>query len=353
MVTVTTTRAVSSKGGDPLEPLRRPEIFFSFFMFTADLQPDNAAYTELIARHIRELSSYGYDGFDLPIAPTFADHETELRSYVDLKHRLEDLGLGDLRISTNVATTKQFDPTSADPERRARALAYLRSRVDITAALGGALMAGPVIFPYNVYPVTEHGLPIWSDALQDWVRPGYARAQEIIAELAEYAGERGVTVGIEPVDHWEQAAPNLVGDVADFLEAFQPPNVGVCIDSSHVVLGSEGPEAFARQVERLAPEGRISSIHLSAPDRGQLVDSWIPWRGFLDPILPVYSGPFLVEVFNAVPAFLNSFRLTRRKFWIPGQDMPTRGVPDAYTVAAEAISTVREELSQFTAATVS
>jgi D-psicose/D-tagatose/L-ribulose 3-epimerase len=338
MVTATTTRR---------------EVFFSFFMFTANLQPNNAAYTEVLARHIRELSSYGYDGFDLPIAPTSIDHRTEIQSYVNLKHRLTDLGLGDVRISTNVATTRRFDPTSADPKQREAALSYLRSRVDITAALGGSLMAGPVIFPYNVYPEADDGQPIWSDALQEWVKPGYERAQSVISELGEYAGERGVVVGIEPVDHWEQAAPNLVGDVADFLEGFRGANVGVCIDSSHVVLGSEGPEAFGRQVERLAPENQISSIHLSAPDRGQLADSWIPWQAFLDPILPVYDGPFLVEVFNAVPAFLNSFRITRRKFWIPGENVPVAGVPDAYTVAAEAISTVREELSQFTPASLS
>ena len=337
MVTATTTR---------------PEVFFSFFMFTADLQPDDPAYTGVIARHMRELSSYGYDGFDLPIAPTSADHRAELQSYVNLKHRLEDLGLGEVRITTNVATTGEFDPTSADPKQRDAALSYLRSRVDITAALGGSLMAGPVIFPYNVYPMTEDGQPIWSDALQDWVKPGYTRAHPIISELGAYAGEHGVTVGIEPVDHWEQAAPNLVGDVADFLEGFRGANVGVCIDSSHVVLGSEGPEAFRRQVARLAPDQRVSSIHLSAPDRGQLTDSWIPWRTFLDPILPAYDGPFLVEVFNAVPVFLNSFRLTRRKFWIPGEDAPVRGVPDAYTVAAEAISKVRDELSQFTPASL-
>ena len=332
MVTATTTR---------------PEVFFSFFMFTADLQPDNPAYTEVIARHMRELSSYGYDGFDLPIAPTSAtDHRAEIQSYVNLRHRLEDLGLGEVRITTNVATTRRFDPTSPYREQRDAALSYLRSRIDITAALGGSLMAGPVIFPYNVYPVTDNGQPIWSDELQDWVKPGYARAHSVISELGEYAGQHGVTVGIEPVDHWEQAAPNLVGDVAEFLEGFRGADVGVCIDSSHVVLGSEGPEAYTRQVARLAPEGRISSIHLSAPDRGRLVDSWIPWQQFLDPILPAYHGPFLVEVFNAVPAFVNSFRLTRRKFWIPGEDAPVPGVPDAYTVAAEAISTVGAELSQ-------
>jgi D-psicose/D-tagatose/L-ribulose 3-epimerase len=351
MVTATTTRAVSSKGGDPLEPPKR-QILFSFFMFTADLRPDDPDYTEVIARHMRELAAYGYDGFDLPIAPTSADHHTEIQSYLQLRHRLEDLGLGDVPITTNVATTPEFDPTSADPGQQDAALEYLRSRVDITAALGGSLMAGPVIFPYNVYPLTEDGQPVWSDALQDWARPGYARAQGIISELGAYAGQRGVTVGIEPVDHWEQAAPNLVGDVADFLEEFQGPNVGVCIDSSHVVLGSEGPETFRRQVARLVPEDQISTIHLSAPDRGQLTDSWIPWRMFLDPILPVYNGPFLVEVFNALPAFVNAFRLTRRKFWIPGEDEPLPGVPDAYTVAAEAITTVRDELSQFTAASL-
>ncbi len=58
-------------------------------------------------------------------------------------------------------------------------------------------------------------------------------------------------------------------------------------------------------------------------------------------------------MFNAIPAFLNSFRLTRRKFWIPGEDAPVPGVPDAYTVAAEAISTVRNELSQFVPASLS
>ena len=354
MVTATATRAASSRGGDPLEPPVKREIFFSFFMFTADLRPDDPDYTKVIARHIRELSSYGYDGFDLPIAPTSAtDHGAEIQSYVDLKHRLTDLGLGEVRISTNVATTRRFDPTSPYREQREAALAYLRSRIDITAALGGSLMAGPVIFPYNVYPVTEDGQPVWSDALQDWVKPGYARARGIISELGGYAGERGITVGIEPVDHWEQAAPNLVGDVADFLEEFSGDNVGVCIDSSHVTLGSEGPETFRRQVARLTPERRISSIHLSAPDRGQLADSWIPWQTFLDPILPVYDGPFLVEVFNAIPAFLNSFRLTRRKFWIPGEDAPVPGVPNAYTVAAEAISTVRNELSLVVPASLS
>jgi hypothetical protein len=39
--------------------------------------------------------------------------------------------------------------------------------------------------------------------------------------------------------------------------------------------------------------------------------------------------------------------LTRRKFWIPGEDEPAAGVPDAYTVAGEAIEALEKQLSDY------
>src|SRR5208337_184706 len=47
----------------------RPDIYFSFFMFTADLQPDDANYTDTIVSHMQALLDLGYDGFDLPSRP--------------------------------------------------------------------------------------------------------------------------------------------------------------------------------------------------------------------------------------------------------------------------------------------
>lgn len=331
-------------------PSTERDVYFSFFMFTADLRPDDREYTATIVRHIKELRSYGYAGFDLPIAPPPAslDPGVELESYRGLKHALDDAGLGDVSFSTNVFVTRTFDPSSPYREQREAAAAYLRSRVDITAALGGSLLAGPIIFPYNVYPVTDSGEPMWSDALQAWSQPGYGHARNVLAELGDYAGERGVTLGIEPVDHWETPTPNDVGEVANFLDHVSSPAVGVCIDSAHVLLGSEGPAAFRAQVERLGAGNRISSIHVSAPDRGALTDSWIPWDGFLGPVLAHYNGPLLIEVFNAVPPFVSGLRLTRPKFWVPGEDAPVRTVPDAYTVAAQGFAALRDELAKRT-----
>jgi sugar phosphate isomerase/epimerase len=245
-----------------------------------------------------------------------------------------------------VAAFRNFDPSSMDKGWREIGQDYLISRVDITKALRADIMAGPIILPYNIFPTTEKNQPIWSDDLQDWLVPRYQHAQRVLDILGNYAASQGVKVAIEPVDHWETPAPNLVRDVARFIRKVNSPFVGVCIDSAHVVLGSDGPKIFVPEVEQILAGRRLHYVHISAPDRGAVHDSWIPWASFLRPILNGYDGPFLVEVFNAIPVFLNSLRITRRKFRIPGEDTPDQHHPDAYTIAREAILKVRQELSE-------
>jgi sugar phosphate isomerase/epimerase len=325
------------------------DIYLSFFMFTTNLRPGDPQYAKVIAGHMKELRGLGYKGFDMPVFPTDTrDHRAELDGYRDLKRALDQAGLDDMGFTTNVAAVTEFDPTAPDPANRAQALAYLKSRVDITAALGGHIMAGPIVFPYNVFPVTQDKQPIWSDALQDWAGPGYRNAQPIINEAGEHAESQNVRLAIEPVDHWEQAAPNMIGDVLGFLDGVASRQVGVCVDIAHVVLGSSGPDTFKRQVREIVAADRLNYVQVSAPDRGAVLDSWIPWHVFLPAVLPSYQGPLLIEVFNAIPAFLTPLHLTRRKFWIPGEDEPVAGVPDAYTVAGEAIEALEKELTKYT-----
>ncbi|MET9931808.1 MULTISPECIES: sugar phosphate isomerase/epimerase family protein [unclassified Streptomyces] len=321
------------------------DIYLSFFMFTVNLHPDDPQYTEVVVRHMKELQNIGYTGFDMPVFPDGAgDPRADVLRYEKLREALDAAGLEDVGLTTNVATTPACNPTSLIPEEREAALVYLKSRVDITAALRSTIMAGPVLFPYNVFP-THNGQPLWSDALQDWLRPRYQIAQPLFERLGEYAAEKGVQVAIEPVDHWETPAPNTVRDVLDFLADVRSPHIGVCVDSSHVVLGSSGPETYRRDIQDVAGQQRLHYVQVSPPDRGEVADSWIPWRTFLGPVLPVYDGPLLIEVFNAIPAFLGSLRLTRRKFWIPMEDEPVPGVPSAYEVAEDGIKKLRSELT--------
>lgn len=327
----------------------RREIYFSFFMFTADLRPDDTRYTHVLIRHLKALTEMGYDGFDVHIAaqPSTVDHKLEVDSYVALRKAFDEAGLTDVRFTTNVGTTRTFDITSPYEEQRKQALSYLRSRVDITRVLGGdSIMSGPFLYPYGVFPTTDLDEPLWSDALLDWMTPRYAAARSVFEDLAEYAARKEVKLAIEPVKSWETPPPNMVSEVLDFLEEIESlPAGGVTIDTAQVVMESQGPAIFKRNVARAVQQNRLFYVHISAPDRGAVRDSWIPWDIMLGEIEPVYRGPYLVEVFNAIPPFVSSMRMARRRFWRPGEDDPEPDRDSAYDVASAGLATLREQIA--------
>jgi sugar phosphate isomerase/epimerase len=327
------------------------EIYFSFFMFTVDLRPDDTRYTQVLIDHLKALTEMGYDGFDMHIASQAAnvDHQLEVDSYVRLKKAFDEAGLKDTKFATNVGTTRTFDPTSPYKEQRKQALSYLKSRVDITSVLGGgeSIMSGPFLYPYGVFPLTDLGETIWSDALQDWMKPRYLAARSIFQELAEYASTKGVKLAIEPVKNWEMPPPNMVSEVLDFLDSVETSSCGVTLDTAQVQMESQGPTIFKQNVARAVQKNRLSYVHISAPDRGAVRDSWIPWDIMLGELQPVYRGPYLIEVFNAIPPLDSSMRMARRRFWRPGEDDPEPKLDSAYDVARAALEELRKQLHSF------
>jgi sugar phosphate isomerase/epimerase len=326
------------------------EIFFSFFMFTADLRPNDEAYAKILIRHLRALTEMGYTGFDMHIAPLPArvSHNHEVKSYESLKRSFDQAGFKEAKFTTNVGTTRIFDPTSPYREQREQALAYLKSRVEITAVLGGeSIMAGPFLYPYGVFPLTDDGASIWSDELQDWLKPRYQAAQDCFEELGEYAAKRGVKLAIEPVKSWETPGPNQVSDALEFLQRIKPKQVGVAVDTAQVVMESQGPSVFVANIAAAHKTQRLHYVHISAPDRGAVRDSWIPWDIVMPEILPIYHGPLLIEVFNAVPPFVESMRMSRRRFWRPGEDKEERGLPSAYDIAREGLQALQEQIARY------
>ena len=339
------------------QEFNKRDIFFSFFMFTADLRPHDKAYTQILINHLKALTQLGYTGFDMHIASPSGtlDFVKELDNYKQLKEAFNSAGFSDIRFNTNVGTTRSFDPTSPYQEQREEALRYLKSRVDITSILGGkqAIMSGPFLYPYGVFPITDDGQSLWSDALQDWMKPRYEDAISIFKELSAYAIQKEVVLAIEPIKNWESPPPNMVSEVLDFCDMLGDISpCGVALDTAQCVMESQGPQVFNSNVERAIQKGRLCYVHISAPDRGKIHDSWIPWQLMLSEIDPVYSGPYLIEVFNAVPPFESSMRMTRRRYWRPGED-PESSYPSAYEIAASAMAELKKHLNQIQSIPVS
>ncbi|NEO00783.1 MAG: TIM barrel protein, partial [Moorea sp. SIO3I7] len=171
-----------------------PDIYISFFMFTTDMfvfpinmESTDVDHKKLLVDHLKKLKDIGYSGFEFPIAPTSEeDFSQDIQKYKELREYIVAKELSDVKISTNVGATETFDPSSSDSQKQEKALTYLKSRVDITAALGGEIMMGPIVIPYGVFP------GIWSDQLQEHLKGRYDNAKPILNELGKYAQEKNV-----------------------------------------------------------------------------------------------------------------------------------------------------------------
>ena len=317
-----------------------PNIYFSFFMFSADMQMDNPEFVAQSIAHMQALHAMGYTGFELPIArsdPNLSSAQ-EVALYTAFRQQMDSAGLSSVAIATNVGTTPEYDPTSFDPQVRQAALDYLKSRVDITEALRGEIMMGPLVLPYGGFLNGITGNHTWSDELQNTLDQHYTNAQPILNSLGEYALTANVKIAIEPITHWETVGPNKLSQLIGFLGGVASTQVGVVIDSAHETLDGDGPVVFAQQVKQLSDSGRLHYAQVSPPDRGDLTTSWLPWEPIFSEILDVYNGPIAVEIFNTIPAFTDSMRLTRRKYWIPGVDMENE-YPSAYQIAESSLAT--------------
>jgi hypothetical protein len=67
----------------------------------------------------------------------------------------------------------------------------------------------------------------------------------------------------------------------------------------------------------------------------------------LGEIEPVYRGPYLIEVFNAIPPFDSSMRMARRRFWRLGEDDEGPEWLGAYHVAEAALKELKGQLKRF------
>ena len=326
-------------------------VYFSFFMFDTNTRLYDASARATYLEHMRTLAAMGYDGFELHCLrspgfdeafPTYAD---EVAGYEALRSEVDDAGLAHIALATNVGTSPEQDVSSPDPAVREAGAEFIRSRIDITHALRGEIMMGPVVYPYGAWVRSADGDGVWSDALQDELTQRYETAAPVLDELGGYASSKGVKIAIEPITHWETPGPNTLAQTLRFLDLVRSTQVGVVIDSAHETLDGAGPDVFADQVRALAEAGRLHYAQASPPDRGNLADSWIPWQTLFPPILADYDGPVAIEIFNALPDFAAGLRLSRRKYWIPGVDEPTAW-PDAYQVAQASLDRLRTEFAR-------
>ncbi len=161
---------------------------------------------------------------------------------------------------------------------------YVRYCVDAAAALGGSVVAGPLYTPTGTtWPMEVAERAATVDRLVEGLRP-----------LADYAGEQGVRLAVEPLNRFETSLLNTAEQAMEVVERVDSPALGVLLDTFHMNIEEKEQAAAIRRVG-----GRLVHFHACGSDRGTPGEDHIAWPGIADALGEIgYQGALVIESFT-------------------------------------------------------
>ena len=189
------------------------------------LWSDNATYAEH-KRLLDYCKEVGFDGVEFNVG-IVSDPE-ECRKFGE---HAKALGL-------DVTTVGTFDPgvcnpVSPDPALRAAVYPEFKRFIDLTVALGGTLICGPLYQGLGYFSGARPTKEEWDWSIQT-MRPCF-----------EYAREKGITVAVEPLNRFEAYLVNTTADGVKYIQDIGLDNVGLLVDTMHANIEElKMPEAF-------------------------------------------------------------------------------------------------------------
>lgn len=212
------------------------------------------------------------------------------------RHKLAEVGvkpaaclLRDAAVRVSSVCRGGMFPAATAAERAAR-IEENRRAVDEAAALGAAVL----VLVCGAAPSPGRDIA----AARRMVADG-------IAELAPYARERGVRLGIEPMHPGfaaERSCITTLREARVLAERFDPATVGIVADAYHIWWDPELYEELARAAGRLVGfhvSDWLVPVHDILMNRGMMGDGVIELRRIRAAVEGAgYAGPIEVEIFN-------------------------------------------------------
>ena len=231
---------------------------------------------EDVAMLVPKVANMGFDWIEFPL------EDIGGFDYHKAGSLLKDHGLG---VSTCAAMGPDRDLIHEDPDIRANGMAYIRDCVDSAQALGATNLVGPI---YSAVGRTWQSTP-----------DERARDRDLLVknlkELAAYAGDHGVVLGVEPLNRFETSFINLAEQVIHVTDMVDHSSCKIMLDTFHMNIEEKSSGDAIR-----AAGPRLVHLHARENDRGAPGSGNVTWDDIgqaLDDIN--YDGPVVIESFTA------------------------------------------------------
>lgn len=214
--------------------------------------PFSAARLDVVSR----VAAAGFDSIELFVEDPDAFDVDELG---------RDLAANGLVASVCPQLHAERDPSSGDPRSRDAGVAYLTRCVDLAAAFGGSIVGGPLYGDQVFYGGSPAELRGEMERRALW-----ERALASLSAVAEHASDRGVRLGIEPLNRFETSLLCLAEHAADFVDKLDNPAAGVLLDTYHMNIEEADMPAAIRGVGDRLVHFHANENHRGAPGTGHV-----------------------------------------------------------------------------------
>jgi D-psicose/D-tagatose/L-ribulose 3-epimerase len=227
---------------------------------------------------MKDIKDAGFDGVEIPVFDTAADH------YKMVRKELDNLGL---KCTTVTICTPEANPISPDAKLREAAVVHLKRVIDCNHALGAENMVGPFHSPLAVFS----GVPPTEDEKK--------RAADVLRPVAEYAAQARVQLCIEYLNRFECYFLTTAADAVALVKRVNHPSFKTMYDTFHAHIEEKSQ---AGPIRNVAPH--LGHVHISENDRGTPGTGQVRWDEAFRTLKEIkYDGWLVIEAFGrALPA---------------------------------------------------
>jgi len=243
-----------------------------------------------VARLARKAAGMGFEVLELPVENLGDWDPGRARGVLDAE------GLTACVVG---AMAPGRDLVAATPGAVAETQDYLRGCIDAAVVVGATRVCGPF------YAATGRTWRMTADER----RAAVVELREHLAPVRDHAAERGVTLGIEPLNRYETSLINTVDQALDALGPLLGEGLGLALDTYHLNIEEKDPVAAVRAAGRW-----LAHVQVCGTDRGAVGDDHGDWPALLAVLDEVgYAGPLVLESFTSDNASI----ATAASIWRP------------------------------------
>ena len=227
---------------------------------------------------VYKIKEMGFDIIEVAV------EKQELIDWVKLKEIVKETGL---QVTISGAFGLERDISSDDPNIRAKGLKYITDCIDIAQNMGSPIFGGPV---YSAVGKTRF-------ISEEQKKRERAWCIENLIKVSKFAEDRGIIVGVEPLNRFETDMVNTADQAISLVKEVDHPNIKIQLDTFHCNIEEKNIPDTIRKVGK----DLLCHVQGNESDRGTPGTGNVDWTGIKEALTEIgYDKAIVIETFGEV-----------------------------------------------------